>query len=195
MFCLKSSYAVKGHVWRMRKQVLVPQRTCHCMSFSTSGHTICKQKTIIATIEVIYQWTNHNIKKFLLNAKYPLKWTWSLRIVCISVDSVLLRNLDLHSCVIDDVYTAFLIRKTWWAYPTVHPNWIIKVCLRSFFIIGSLGILVFWEMWWSHCFQWILTQVKTSWQLSQISNFDMETIKTKTMRTILIVFIHCWKDI
>lgn len=52
MFCLKSPYAVKGRVWRMRKQALVPQRTWHCMSFSTSGHTICKQKTIIATNEV-----------------------------------------------------------------------------------------------------------------------------------------------
>lgn len=131
MFCLKSPYAVKGCVWRMRKQALVPQRTCHCMSFSTSGHTICKQKTMN---EVIYQRTNHNIKKFLLSAKYPLKWIQSLRMVCISVDSVMLRNLDLHSCIIDDVYTAFLIRKTRWAYPTVHPNWIIKVCLRSFLL-------------------------------------------------------------
>lgn len=101
----------------------------------------------------------------------------------------------IWTCTVVLLMTSFLIRKTWWAYPTVHPNWIVKVCLRSFFITGFLGILAFREMWWSHCFQWILTQMKTSWQLNQISNFDMENIKTKTMRTILIVFIHCWKDI
>lgn len=44
-FCLKWPYAVKDHIQTTRKQASIPRRPCHCVRFSTSCHTVCKQKT------------------------------------------------------------------------------------------------------------------------------------------------------